>query len=420
MKSNPAKRDVGASRSESMMGAARDLWTSPHLLETSFRHVLESTPDAMLLVNAAGRIVMVNRQTEVLFGYPRQELLGEPVEILMPERFRQAHGQHRVGYAHHPHTRAMGVGLELYGLRRDGSEFPVEISLSPIETGESTLVMSAIRDVSDRKRIEQELREKNEELQLANQELEAFSYSISHDLRAPVRAMRGFAQLLADELPEPMSADVRRALQRIEESANRMSLLIDGLLSLARFARQSITRTQVNPAHIARAVIQDLRPELDGRAVDIKIGKLPVCEADPTLLRQVFANLLSNAFKYSRNCDPALIRISAVQSDGASVYRIQDNGVGFDMRHAGKLFRVFQRLHHADQFEGIGVGLALVQQIVQRHGGRIWAEAKPEQGASFFFTLAPSQAVPRPSATRRSRSIAPGRARREPRSLAHQ
>lgn len=404
MNQGGAKSAAGGSGDVLSKNASKSSWLDPRLIETSFWNVLESTPDAMLLVDAAGKIVLLNRQAEALFGYPRQELLGRPVEILLPHRYRHAHVDHRAHYAEHPHTRAMGAGLDLYGLRRDGSEFPVEISLSPIETGESTLVMSAIRDVSDRKRFERQLQEKNRALEIAYQELEAFSYSISHDLRAPVRAMRGFARMLAEELPRDISKDAQHCLERIENSAERMSQLIDGLLSLARLARQPLAKSWINPTLVAQEVMKELCAELKDRAVDIQIETMPFCEADATLLHQIYVNLLSNALKYTRTRNPAVIRVSALSVDGNCVYRIEDNGTGFDMRHASKLFRVFQRLHHAAEFEGIGVGLALVQQIVQRHGGRIWAEARPRRGATFSFTLSPSPKPPPASGARHSTS----------------
>jgi PAS domain S-box-containing protein len=396
---------AGADATRNSCTAEKEVvWLDPRSIESNFWNVLECTPDAMLLVDSAGRIVQVNHQAEALFGYPRQKLLGNPVEILLPPRFREAHVRHRTHYAGHPHARGMGIGLDLYGLRRDGSEFPAEISLSPIRTGKTTLVMSAIRDVSDRKRVERQLQEKNTALQLAYQELEAFSYSISHDLRAPVRAMRGFARVLAEQLPEPVTEAARHALHRIEESAVRMSELIDGLLSLARLARQPLSKSRINPSAVAQEVIQELRTEFNGRSVVIKVSKMPMCEADPTLLHQVFVNLLSNALKYTRGRNPAVIRVNSLSRDGACIYRIQDNGVGFDMRHAGRLFRMFQRLHLATEFEGTGVGLALIQQIIQRHEGRIWAEAKPDQGATFSFTLAPPPGSPPSSRPQRSQS----------------
>lgn len=256
------------------------------------------------------------------------------------------------------------------------------------------LVSGAIRDITERKRFELALQEKNRELEAANQELESFSYSISHDLRAPLRAMSGFAQILGRHLSDTASDEVRHALNRIRENATNMGHLIDGLLRFSNFSRQSMNVTTVNPASLARGVVEELRTEGGAQALDIHIGDLPSCQADPMLLRQVLANLLSNAVKYSRDRAPAVIEVGSESRNGATVYYVRDNGAGFDMAYADKLFRVFQRLHNPEQFEGNGVGLAIVQRIVQRHGGQIWAEGSVDRGATFYFTL---QNPPNPS-----------------------
>jgi signal transduction histidine kinase len=243
----------------------------------------------------------------------------------------------------------------------------------------------AVRALNEQ--LEQRVRERTRELEAANQELEAFSYSVSHDLRAPLRAMDGFSRILLERHADGFTDDARGYLDRIRGSAQRMSQLIDDLLTFARMSRKPVARRTVDLADVVREVLAELSAERQNRPLVEEIRDLPICQADPTLMKQVYVNLLQNALKFTRRRNPAKIEIGAQTVDGEVVYYVKDNGAGFDMQYADKLFGVFQRLHRPTDFEGTGVGLAICQRIIHRHGGRIWAEAAPEQGAAFFFTI---------------------------------
>ena len=359
-----------------------------------FHAFLESAPDAIVVVDAEGRMVLVNRLTEAMFGFQRSELLGQPVEMLVPERFHQIHLRHREGYAQHPKTRPMGTGQALFGRRKDGSEFPVEISLSPLETEQGTLVTSIIRDITDRKQAELaiqklnlELSKRAAQLEAANQELEAFSYSVSHDLRAPLRAISGFVRILREDYAERLDAEGHRLIDVVSNEARRMGQLIDDLLAFSRLGRQPMQNTSVDLSALACAVFDSLKPGAPDSTPQFETKPLPLAWGDPAMLRQVFANLLGNAIKFTRHQPVPIIEVGGSIEDGKLLCYVKDNGVGFDEKFVHKLFVVFQRLHSEEEFEGTGVGLALVQRVILRHGGQVWAEGKPNQGATFYFTL---------------------------------
>jgi GAF domain-containing protein len=237
------------------------------------------------------------------------------------------------------------------------------------------------------KELEQRVRQRTAELEAANKELEAFSYSVSHDLRAPLRAINGFSRILLEEHAPYLSDDAQRYLHIVRDSAQEMGQLIDDLLIFSRLGRQPLTRQRVALTDLVRQALEELRSEREGRCVDLVIGELPVCQADPVLLKQVFVNLLANALKFTRRREVASIEIGCREVGAEAVYFVKDNGVGFDMQYATKLFGVFQRLHRAEDYEGTGVGLAIVQRVIHRHGGRVWAEAAVDHGATFAFTL---------------------------------
>ena len=242
------------------------------------------------------------------------------------------------------------------------------------------LILLALEDVTEREGLERIVRERTAEL-------EAFNYSVSHDLRAPLRALDGFSRALIEDCGQELTMEARRYLELIRGNANQMGTLIDGLLAFSRLGRQGMVRRLVDVPRLVREVLAELEPELAGRQVEFVIGELPPCDADPVLLRQVYANLIGNAVKFTRNRESARVEVGSFEADGERTWFVGDNGVGFDMAYANKLFETFQRLHRSEEYEGTGIGLALVRLIVQRHGGDISAEAQEGVGATFSFTL---------------------------------
>lgn len=355
--------------------------------EADLRGFFDAAPDALVLIDRRGRILFINSQTERLFGYPREELVGQSMEVLVPDRFRAVHPGHRAAFFSDPKVRGMGTGLDLWGLCKDGSERPIEISLSPIETESGLVVLSAIRDVTDRHRAQKALTIAKERAEAASRELEAFSYSVAHDLRAPLRSIDGFSLALLEDYADRLDETGRDYLERVRGGAQRMAQLIDSLLLLARLTQSKLEKSEVNLSALVRASLRRLEESAPGRQVEIRIAENLRDRGDARLLSVLFDNLLGNAWKFTSRTENARIEFGREELDGRSHYFIRDNGAGFDMSYANKLFGVFQRLHSTNQFEGIGIGLATVQRIVHRHGGSIHARGEVGRGAVFYFTL---------------------------------
>ena len=364
--------------------------------ERMFQRLFDNAPDAMIQVDPRGRITRANRRAENLFGWERDELTGQRIEQLLPQRLHARHGGHLAAYFANPRTRPMGAGLELSGRRKDDTEFPVDIMLSPLDTDEGPEALAVIRDITERKRSDAKIRELNRDLQLqnarleiANKELESFSYSVSHDLRAPLRHIDGFAALLAKHAGTSLDEKSTRYLTVISDSARRMGRLVDDLLTFSRMGRAEMDVTTLDHNQLVAGVVRDISLNRE-KPIEWRIEPLPAVRADAAMLRQVWSNLIENAAKYSAHTVHPRIDIGAIpQGINATehVFYVRDNGVGFDMKYAAKLFGVFQRLHSQSEFQGTGIGLANVRRIVTRHGGRTWAESSLGNGATFFFSL---------------------------------
>ena len=384
---------------------ARDLTDRKHAEEAlrqseeRLRTILETALDAIVLVDSEGIIHEWNGAAERMFGHPRADALGRKLgDVILPVYLRGNYEQGIAQYLVEGHGPALNKRIETVAQRADGSEFPIEMAMTEAITGDQRMFTGYISDITERKRAEEEIRQLNAELEqrvqkrteqlaLANRELEAFSYSVSHDLRAPLRHILGFVEILQTSPGAVLDAESRGFLETISDSARQMGRLIDDLLAFSRVGRGEVRFVPVKLDHLLAEVIRELQRDSQGRDVRWQIESLPEVQGDPAMLRQALLNLLSNALKYTRTRPTAVIEVKANGNDDEHIVMVRDNGVGFDHAYAHKLFGVFQRLHPANEFEGTGIGLAIVRRVIARHGGRTWAEGKPNAGATFYFSL---------------------------------
>jgi len=360
-------------------------------LDAHLAPVLDILPDAILIAGADGRIVLANRRAEELFGYGAGGLVGRSVEDLVPARYRQAHAAHRAGYHHRPQVRLMGERRELWALRADGSEFPAEISLSPLDGGR--LVVSAVRDVSERRRIQEALERRTRELARSNAELEQFAYVASHDLQEPLRMVASYAQLLERRYGDRLDEDAREFIRYMVEGARRMRDLINDLLDYSRVGRRGRPFAPVSLETVLEEVLAALEPAITETEARITCGPLPELRADEAQMRQLFQNLLSNAIKF-RGEEPPRVHVGARREGALWHITVEDNGIGIDPQYAERIFLLFQRLHTQREYPGTGIGLAICKKIVERHGGRIWVDTDRRRGAAFHLVLPESPPEP--------------------------
>jgi len=361
--------------------------------ERKYRAVMESASDGILIADLEGRILDGNRHMQESLGYTRAELLSLSVRDIHPPE-----GAERVAAAFRT-LRREGVSLfEHAVVRKDRSTFPAEVAGTLIRLNGEEVALGIFRDITARKRIEEVQREHRTELErlvnertaellAVNRELESFSYSVSHDLRAPLRAINGFSQALQEEYGGRFDETAADYIDRIRSATERMNRLIEDLLTLSRTMRGELQRRPVDLSALAEEVAQECRLSVPQRSVRFDIAPKLRAECDPTLVRSLLENLIGNAWKYTGERAQTVIEVGAVMEQGQQVFFVRDNGIGFDMRHAHQLFEPFQRLHSQRDYDGSGIGLATVARIARRHGGRVWAEGEPGVGATFYFTL---------------------------------
>jgi PAS domain S-box-containing protein len=394
-----------AEQAQELARRAEELANSRVALETQalmLQSVLDSMGEGLIAADRDGNFLIWNDSANKLMGREASNLPTEQwtphYKVFLPDEITP-YPPNRLPLVRALHGESVQVELMVEHPDRT-NRVCLEVTARPLKDNHGNLRggVAVLRDITERKNAERQIQALNEnlearviertaELKVANEELEAFTYSVSHDLRAPIRHISGFTKILVEGFRSSLPAEAQQHLQLIDQAASRMGQLVDEMLKLARLGRQALEVEVTGLSLLVKDVLTLLRPEIEGRQVEWKIDELPFVECDPTLTRQVFQNLIGNALKYSRPRASTVIEIGQMEKEGEKVIFVKDNGVGFDMKYSDKLFGVFQRLHLAEEFEGTGIGLATVERIIKKHGGRVWVEAELDRGATFYFTL---------------------------------
>lgn len=364
--------------------------------EARLRQLVETAPDAVIVIDEEGLITDWNQQAETMFGWKETEVTGKTLpQMIIPLRFREAFKKEMEHFLKAGEGPVLNKPVELSGLKKDSAEFPIELKISASKLKENYVFVGFIRDITERKKNEEKITQLNKNLEQniaqiesTNKELEAFSYSVSHDLRAPIRAINGFSKIVEKKYAPQLDEEGKDLLNTISEESIKMGQLIDDLLAFSRLGKKEIEKTSVDMTVLAKEVADEVvKLSQEKYNAKVVVDNLLPSACDKTLIRQVFVNLLSNALKFSHTNPNPVIEIGSTDQKDAVVYSVKDNGVGFDMKFYDKLFGVFQRLHSPEEFTGTGIGLAIVKRIIVRHGGKVWAEGKVNEGATFYFSL---------------------------------
>ena len=403
------------------------------------RLVFESAPNGMVMVNSQGRIVLANSEAEKMFGYPREELIGEPIEKLLPFRFRDRHPKYVADFFSQPEARPMGFGRRIHGLPKGGGEFPIEIGLTPVEMHEGTLVLATIVDVTDHMRAEREreraeearraavrqlqafnetleervtertrevkiraaeLAQANTELERSNLELQHFAYIASHDLQEPLRMVGTYCQLLKRRYGGKLDKDADEFIEFAVDGAKRSQQMVEDLLTYSRVDTEAKPFAPTNCEILVELALRNLAASIRGTRAKITHDQLPVVMADSSQMAQVFQNLIGNAVKFHGDAPPR-VHISAERKGREWLFSVRDNGIGMDSKFSDQIFVIFKRLQGRDKYPGTGIGLAICKRVVERQRGRIWVESQPGEGSTFYFTLPAKEESGQPPSSRR-------------------